>query len=563
MRWIKQLFPALEWIPGYKKSLLRGDISAGITVAVMLIPQSMAYAMLAGLPPIIGLYSATVPLIIYAFFGTSRQMAVGPVAMVSLLVASGIGSLGITDPTQHIKLAIELSLLVGAIQLIMGMARVGFLTNFLSHPIVSGFSSAAALIIGFSQLKHILGVNLPRSNDIYQITKSTIVQFSSIHLATFFLGIGSILILLLLKRYKPMLPGALVVVILSSLIVWGFQLDSEGVSIVGAVPVGLPGIAIPQIDPEYFPRLFPIALTIAFIGFMESIAIAKKMASEKHYEVQPNQELIALGLSNIMGSLFRSYPVTGGLSRTAVNAQAGANTGLASIITVIMVGITLLFLTPLFYYLPDAVLASIIIVASLSLVDIEEVIRLWKIKKSDLAILGLTFLTTLILGIEQGIIIGVVSSLLLFVVKTTQPHFAVLGRIPNTTDYRNILRYPDAEQFPELLLLRIDAQFYYGNVTFLKEKLSRLEKQRRNPLGAVIIDASSINNLDSSADMALHEILFDYSKRHIQLYFANVKGPVMDIMKKSRFYDRLGEDHFFLNVHSAVEYVRKQYMNDE
>ncbi|EAR09153.1 SulP family inorganic anion transporter [Reinekea blandensis] len=551
MKWI----PAIDWIRNYRKEDLNGDIVAGITVAMMLIPQAMSYALLAGLPPYIGLYASVLPLIIYAIFGTSRQLAVGPVAMVALLVSSGVGALAGGDMNQYIALAVLLSLMVGAIQFGMGAFRLGFLTNFMSHPVISGFTSAAALIIGFSQLKHIVGLKLPRTENIAETVWLTLQQTADINMTALIIGVGGIVLLLLLKKYAPKAPGAMISVVLSTLAVYFFNLD---VSVVGEVPAGFPEFAAPAISAKALTDLLPIAITISFVGFLESIAVAKKIAAEKRYEIDANKELVGLGLANVVGSFFKAMPVTGGFSRTAVNNNAGANTGLAAIITAVLIGISLLFLTPLFYHIPKAILGSIIMVAVFGLIDVEEVKHLWKVKKDDLGMLAFTFFATLILGVKTGIFLAVGVSMVWFVIKTTRPHFAVLGQLPDSKAYRNIKRHTAAETTPGVLAIRFDAQFYYGNVSFLKDTLKREEANMESPLKAVVLDASAINQLDSSADTALHELLRDFRERHIEIYFANVKGPVMDVMKRSGFAQKLGESHFYMTVHDAMSAARSK-----
>ncbi len=349
---LHRFIPATEWLPAYKRDNIRGDLSAGLTTAVMLIPQGMAYAMLAGLDPIIGLYASVVPVILYALLGTSRQLAVGPVAMVSLLVASGVGAIAGDDPAAYLQAAVMLSVIVGGMQLLMGLARLGFLTSFLSHPVLSGFTSAAALIIGMSQLKHLLGVNIPRSHHVHSILLQAVERASEINPITLGIGAVSVAILVGLKKLSPKFPRALAVVVLGTLSVWGLGLDEKGVSIVGSVPAGLPSPSIPVFDLATAKELIPTALTIALVGFMESIAVAQAFARRHKYDINADQELIGLGVANLGGSLFSAYPVTGGFSRTAVNDQAGATTPLASIITAVVIAITLVFFTPLFYYLP-------------------------------------------------------------------------------------------------------------------------------------------------------------------------------------------------------------------
>ena len=543
----------VESLPGYGRAKLKGDLAAGLTTAVMLIPQAMAYAMLAGLPPVVGLYASIVPLVIYALFGSSRELAVGPVAMVSLLVATGVGALAPTGTEAFIAYAVLLAAMVGVIQLLMGVGRLGFLTNFLSHPVLSGFTSAAALIIGFSQLKHLLGVNIPRSHHVHSIVLNALGQIEAFHLVTLGIGVGSIVLLVALKRWRPAFPRALAVVVISTLVVWLFGFEQHGVKIVGNVPAGLPSPSLPGFDLAVMKGLIPTAITISLVGFMESIAVAKAFARRAKYEVNANQELIGLGAANIGGALFGAYPVTGGFSRTAVNAQAGAKTSFAAVITAAVIAFTLLLLTPLFYFLPNAVLAAIIMTAVFGLIDVKEVKHLWHVKKSDLVLLGTTFAATLILGIEEGILVGVGASMLWFVVRTTRPHFAVLGQLPGSRIYRNVERFPEAKPIHGVLAVRMDAQFYFGNMSFLRDTLKALEAKQKEPLSALVIDGSSINNLDSSADAALSEVAAEYAERGIRLYFAGLKGPVIDVMKRSGFFQTLGAESFFFEVADAVD----------
>lgn len=552
---LKQMIPAFQWLPLYQRQHLKSDISAGLTVAVMLVPQGMAYAMLAGLPPIIGLYASLIPLFVYALFGTSRQLAVGPVAMISLLVAAGIGEFAEPGSERYILLAAVLAGMVGLIQFLMGVSRLGFLVNFLAHPVISGFTSAAALIIGFSQLKHLLGIQIPRSNYVHEIIVNAIQNFSDVNLATLVIGLGSIGLLLLLRRWKPVFPAALAVVLLSTLAVWGFELHHHGVRIVGDIPAGFPAFSMPPVDQQTIIQLLPTALAISFIAFMESIAVAKNFAARNRYSVDANQELIGLGLANVAAGLFSGYPVTGGFSRTAVNGQAGAKTPLASMITAAGIGITLLFLTPLFYYLPNSILAAVIMVAVFGLIDFKEMQHLYNVKRSDLLLLLFAFFATLFLGIEPGILLSVAASLILIIRRSTRPHSAVLGQIPGTTIYRNINRYPEAVTFDGLLIFRIDAELHFANVAFLQDRLASLENMAMQPLSAVIFDASSVNSIDASADTALHELAFQYQSRGIELYFSNLKGPVRDVLQRSGFYKKLGSTHFFFNNHDAVTHV--------
>ena len=551
---IKQYLPALEWLPNYKKEWFSGDLSAGLTVGVMLIPQGMAYAMIAGLPPIHGLYASTVPLVLYALFGTSRQLAVGPVAMVSLLTAAGIGALNPESPEVYLMLAVTLAFMVGLFQFLMGAFRLGFLVNFLSHPVISGFTSAAAIIIGLSQLKHIMGVNLPRSQHVHDIIIAAAGEIGNTHLITLGIGILSIFIIKFVKKIHKAIPGALIAVIVGILLVWGLGLDQQGVKILGEVPQGLPGLSMPSFDLETWQTLLTAVLTISLVGFMESYAVAKAIQNKhKNYQVDANQELIGLGVANFGAAFFQGYPVTGGFSRTAVNDQAGAKTGLASIISAVTIALTLLFLTPLFFYLPKAVLAAVILVAVSGLIDYKEAIELWKKDRADFWMLFATFLVTLTLGIETGIGVGVVLSLALVIFRSTRPHVAVLGRVPQSDFYRNIDRFNNLEQRPDVLVVRFDGPLYFANLNYFKDRTEQLIEEKGKELRLVVLNADSISYLDSSAVHTLAEWIKDLHNRGLRIHFTSVIGPVRDTMRKWGLMELIGEENFFMSNQRAID----------
>ena len=555
---MKEYFPILEWLPNLSKKSIQNDFVAGLTVGIMLVPQGMAYALLAGLPPVFGLYAALVPQVIYAIMGTSRQLSVGPVAMDSLLVASGLAALKLSGINEYISMAIFLAFFMGLIQLVLGFLRMGFLVNFLSKPVISGFTSAAAIIIGLSQLKHLVGAPFESSNKIHLLLIEFIDKSSQIHLITLFIGLIAIAILVLLKKLNPSIPGALIAVILSSVWIKYFG-ENSGVSIVGLVPEGLPSFRLPEIELINITKILPLALTLALIAFMEAISVAKAIEEKKDYSINPNQELIALGASNIVGSLFQSYPTTGGFSRTAVNDQAGANSGLASIISAIVVGLTLLFLTPLFYFLPNTILASIIMVAVFKLIDFESPKKLWKSSKSEFYILLFTFFITLFIGIKEGIILGVLASLLLLVYRSTQPHVAVLGKIKGTDYFKDIDRFTqDIETYESLLLLRFDEQIYFGNSQFFKEQLLERVNQKKGKLTVVILSSGGINYIDSSGMKTLNEIVLTLKSKNIQFYIAGAIGPVVDSLFKSGVSKAIGSQHFFANTQQAFAYFKNK-----
>ena len=560
MKALQKYIPLLGWVRSYDQKDLRGDVSAGLTVAVMLIPQGMAYALLAGMPPIYGLYASTIPLILYALFGTSRQLAVGPVAMVALLIAAGVGKLAEPGSADFIGLAITLALMVGIIQFLLGLFRLGFLVNFLSHPVISGFTSAAAFIIGLSQLKHLLGIDIPRSNFVHIILSNAFQNIDQIHFPTLILGVGGIALIIILKKVNKLIPGPLVSVVLAVLAVYLLRLDQGGLKILKEVPEGFPGFVLPNLELSNLSALSVTAITIALVGFMESFAVAKAIQSKhKNYEIDANQELIGLGVANIGGSFFQAFPTTGGFSRTAVNDQAGAKTGMAAIISALIISLTLLFLTPLFYYLPKAILASIIMVAVFGLIDWKEAFHLWKTDRKDFVMLIATFLATLLIGIEQGIVIGVLLSLGMVIYKSAYPHVAALGRIPGTTYYRNVRRFPEVIQRDDMIIIRFDAQLYFANIQYFQDQLAQLDKEKGNSLKVVIINAEAIYNIDSSAVHALTDIVENYHKRNIQFYMASVIGPVRDALHRSGLVEKIGKENFFMTTEDAV----RQYGGDE
>lgn len=555
---MKRFFPILEWLPRYKRSDLPGDLSAGLTVGIMLVPQGMAYAMIAGLPPVFGLYAALVPQIIYALTGTSRQLAVGPVAMDSLLVAAGLGALALSGIEEYIAMAIFLALFMGVLQLAFGLLRMGFLVNFLSRPVISGFTSAAAIIIGFSQLKHLLGTEIASSNQIHKLLTNAFESLGDTHVLSLGIGLVGIALIWGLKRFVPKAPGALIAVVLGILLVYFLGLEDKGVGIVGAVPAGLPGFVLPEVSWDRVSQLFPIALTLALIAFMEAISIAKAVEERRgEKQVDANQELVALGLSNMVGSLFQSYPVTGGFSRTAVSDQAGARTGMASLISSLLVGLTLLFLTPAFYYLPNTVLAAIIMVAVFGLIDLKYPGQLWKDRKDEFVLLLLTFGITLGLGIREGILLGVLFSLLLLVYRISNPHIAVLGRIRGTDYFKNISRFADdIEEFPEYLILRFDGQLFFGNQEYFHSQLRRRINAKGPELKFIILNAEAINYIDSSAVFMLRSLLRDLNQKGIRLMIAGAIGPTRDILRSSGLLEEIGPENLFVRTFEAFECCR-------
>ena len=542
-------------ISNYSSGFLKRDLFAGITVAALLIPQGMAYALIAGLPPIYGLYAALTPQIIYALLGTSRQLAVGPVALDSLLVATGLGALSIDDPSQYILMAIFLAFLVGAIQLLMGLFRMGFIISFLSKPVIIGFTSAAAVIIGLSQLKYIMGIELSQSNQLHIFIQSLINSNSSLHFMTIIISITSVVFILLIKKLNRKIPSALIAVILGILWVYFNGLDKQGVSVVGVIPEGLPSFQTPSFEVGSLKKLFPTAFTLALVAFMEAISIGKTMEEKhKNYVIDPNQELIALGSANIIGSFFQSYPTTGGFSRTAVNDQAGAKTGVAALVTALSVAIILMFFTHWFYFLPKAVLASIIITAVINLVDFKFAIRLYKKRKDEFVILVITFLATLFLGITEGILLGILISLLLLVYRASMPHYAFLGRIGNTNYFKNVNRFPEEIiQREDLIILRFDAQLFFGNIQFFKELVLNTIKEKEKVVKGFVINARAINYIDSTASEQLYDLILSLQKKGIRVMVVGAIGPARDLILKSKIIKILKKQNLFITSGDATD----------
>jgi SulP family sulfate permease len=561
--------PTWHWLHSYSRENIVGDLLAGFIVAVMLVPQGMAYALLAGLPPQVGLYASILPLVIYGLLGSSRALAVGPVAIVSLLVASGISPLATSGSAEYLQLALTLALLVGVIQMLMGVVRLGFLVNFLSHPVLAGFTSAAALVIGFSQLKHLLGVPMPRL-DFFELLQYAATHLQETNLAALALGGGGILILLYFKLglgkqlsrwgmnpqwILPLTKGApLVIVLLGTLLVWLFKLDQQaGVALVGSVPAGLPSLTLPTINMAKWQSLLPTALVISFVGYMESIAVAKSLASKRREKVEANQELIALGAANLGAMLTGGFPVTGGFSRSVVNFDAGANSGLASIITAVLVALTAIFLTPLFYYLPRAILAAIVIVAVAGLVDLKTFRHVWQYNKADAASFLVTFFAVLAVGVENGILYGVGVAMLLFIWRTSKPHVAVVGRLGKGEIYRNVLRH-EVQCWPEVVAVRIDESLYFANSKFLEDTVLGLIADQPDVSHFVLI-GSAVNFIDASALETLESLLRQLKDAGVQLHLAAMKGPVLDRLQAIGFIDHLGAAHVHLTTHDAMRAI--------
>ncbi|MDQ7825333.1 MAG: sulfate permease [Candidatus Eremiobacteraeota bacterium] len=549
---LTSIFPLAGDLGTYDRRDFRGDLAAGITTAVLLIPQAMAYAMIAGLPPRTGLYASLVPLALYALLGTSRQLSVGPVAIISLLVASAPGALR-ADPAEFAAYAALLALLAGAILVALGTLRFGFVDNFLSHPVVTGYTAAAALIIAVSQLKNLTGLPLMDHHLVFMTIADAAGHLGGLHGATVAVGLISIAVIWLLKQISPSTPGALIVLLAWALLAIPESSPVHDIALVGEIPAGLPGFQLPRLEAREVFTLLPLAATIALLAFIESVSVARMLAARSRRAVDADRELVALGLANIGGSLTGGYPVTGGFSRTAVNYDAGARTGVASLITAAFVMITLLYLTHYLAFIPRAALAAVIVVAVAGLIDIKAIRSVFKVKRNDGYVLLATFAITLLSGVEQGLIAGVLISLALHLWQSVKPHMAVLGRVQGNDGvdlYRNIGRYP-TEPMPHFIIVRPDAPLFFANVKYLEHRMLSLLAEEREAR-FIIIDGSGINDIDSSALDSLRAFADNIREQGCGLYMASLKGPVRDIMQSAKFYEFLGEDHCFETVHGAV-----------
>lgn len=560
-----------RWLPGglaaYHRADLGADLLAGGIVALLLVPQAMAYALLAGLPPQVGLYASILPPVIYGLTGSSRVLAVGPVALVSLLAAAGLHGLAEPGSPAYLRLALTLALLVGVMQALLGLARLGRLVSFISHPVLGGFTSAAALTIAFSQAGHLLGLSLPAAESFPELLAELLPRLGQLNPATLLFSAANIFILLLFRsRLEGVLrragfpaglalslakSGPLVVVLGGAVVVWAVALhDRLGVAVVGEVPSGLPGLTLPGFEPNTWLQLAPTALAISLIGFLESVSIGRSLASRRRQKIDADRELLALGLANLGAAFTGGYPVTGGLSRSLVNFNAGARSGLASIVTAGFVIAATLLLTPLFQYLPRAALAAVIVVAVSGLVDLAALPHTWRYNKADALSWLAAFVVVLGWGVEAGILSGIALSLVLYLWRTSQPHVAVVGRVGESEHFRNVLRY-QVQTWPDLLLVRVDESLYFANSQYLENSL--LSQVAENPqLRHLVLICSAVNFIDASALETLENLLVELSAAGVELHLAEVKGPVMDRLQRSNFLTHLGAERLHLSAHLAV-----------
>lgn len=549
--WTRRVLPIAEWLPGYGSGELEADLRAGVTVGVMLIPQGMAYAVLAGVPPIYGLYASLVPLLVYPLLGSSHHLAVGVNAHMMVVVAAGLAPFAAAGTDEYVTLAIVMAALSGLLLLGMGLARMGFMANLLSRPVVVGFTTAAALIILASQAGNLLGIDLPRTQYMHEVALQVWRRAGETSAASVALGGGCIAALIALRRWNELFPGELAVLAAATLASWGFDLGAADVQLVGSVPTGLPRLVLPEIGIGAVRELATTVIALALVQFMTVISVGRVFSSQHRYTIDPNRELVAVGSANFLGSLFQSIPVAASFSRTAVNEQVGARTPMANVVTAGIIGLTLLFLTPLFEYLPLPALAAIIIVAAVGLIDPADVRRLWRTKPSDGWVALVTFVSVLGVGIEEGILIGVSVAVVKILYRLSRPYVAELGHLPSTRSFKNVERFEEARRIPGLLILRVEAGFSFFNAKFFRDFVLA-KSQRGREIRAVIIDGISINYLDSTAVEAVEEVVGTLREWGIGIHFTGLTGPVRDVVERSGLGDLLGEDHFHISPHYAV-----------
>lgn len=561
---LQRNLPILAWAQQYNRDTLASDLVAAVIVTIMLIPQSLAYALLAGLPAEMGLYASILPLVAYAIFGTSRALAVGPVAVVSLMTAAAVGNMALQGTAEYALAAITLAFMSGVILLVMGVFRLGFLANFLSHPVIAGFITASGVLIATSQLKHILGVEA-HGHTMVELLASLWAHLDTINWITFVLGGLTVGFLFWVRKgMKPLLlslglrprladvltkAGPVLAVVATTLVTWGAGLAQYGVHIVGEVPMGLPPLSAPSFSADIWGSLFMSALLISVIGFVESVSVAQTLAAKKRQRIVPDQELIGLGASNIAAAVSGGYPVTGGFARSVVNFDAGAETPAAGAFTAIGILLAAVFLTPLLFFLPKATLAATIIVAVLSLVDFSILSKAWAYSRIDFTAVAATILLTLLFGVEIGVSAGVVLSILLFLYKTSRPHVAEVGLVPGTQHFRNILRH-EVTTHPTLVTLRIDESLYFANARFLEDYIyDRIACDE--PIKDVVLLCSAVNEVDMSALESLEAINHRLKDLGIALHLSEVKGPVMDRLKRSHLLQAL-TGKVFLSHYEAI-----------
>ncbi len=550
--------PFMTWFPELRDPrILKADFIAGTTVALILVPQSMAYAQLAGLPPHYGLYASFLPVAIAAIFGSSRQLATGPVAVVSLLTASALGPIAASGSDEYFIYAVTLALIVGLIQLILGLARLGIMVAFLSYPVVIGFTNAAAIIIATSQLDKIFGVQVENADHHYEtVWMAFQAMIESPHLPTFGIATLALGSMIALRLFAPKFPGVLFAVVVTILLSWWFDFEGNGGKVVGAIPQGLPPFEVPQFSFAVLMQLSSVAFTIALIGFTEAISVAKAMAASTRQRLDADQELIGQGLSNMTASFFQGYVVSGSFSRSAVNFDSGAVTGFSSVVTTMIMAVTLLFLTPLLYHLPQPTLAAVIILAVGGLIRVKPLKNIWRTQKHDAIVSFATFLLTLLYAphLEKGILAGVLLSLGLYVYRTMHPHISILARHKDGA-LRDAARYI-LQQCPKISIIRFEGPLFFANTSYFETRV--MDRVASMPqLRFIIIDAVAINEIDATGEEMLRSLSQTLVSQNIEFLFVRVQAEVMDVFRRCGFANPDWEDHFLTTRDEALEYAWK------
>ena len=542
--------PFLQWFAAYSRSEWKGDWRAGCTVGVLLVPQAMAYATIAGLPVVYGLYAALVPPLVYGFLGSSRSLAVGPVAMDSLLVAAGLSGLAAVGSDAYIQWALLLALMVGTIQWTMGRLKMGFLIHFLSRPVISGFTTAAALLIGVHQLPALLGIAVERTARLHVLLGELWLHLPSLHMPTAMLGLSSFGLMWALKKWAPQWPSALLLLVAGTSCSWFWGWSGFGILTVGNVPQGLPSFTVPSVSLGRIETLLPMAATLALVSFVEAMGVTKALATSTPNDVKPNDELKALGWANLLGSLFQGYPTSGGFSRSAVAHHAGAQTPAASWVAASVVGMTLLFLTPLFQHLPFAVLAAMIMVAVMGLVDVKYLRVLWQQDRLEAGILALTALVTLWISLPMGMAIGALAGLGVLVQRMMQPHVAELGKVQGV--YRNLMRFPEAETDPGILIVRYDGPLTFANRAHFESEMERLVHGKGPTLQLIVLQADTISYIDATSRETIKALVNQWHQKGWKTSISGAIGPVRDALAKDGLLmaDQLS---FQISVDHAVQ----------
>ena len=545
--------PLHRWLTNYDSHNFLHDLQAGVTVGIVLIPQAMAYSVIAGLPPIYGLYACIFPLLLYPLFGSSKHVAVGIVAVDMIIISSSVSKFATPGSQEYIGLVLLLSFLIGIIQLIMFSARLGFLINYLSRPVISGFTIAAALIIISGQMGNLLGISITQTTHFFDTLQAVIEKIGNINQTTLILGSASIFVMVAIKYWKPIIPTSLIIIVLGILIGWWFKLPQEGVKVVGKIPSGFPKPEIPGLNFSDIRHLLYSAITLSLVQFMSIVTIGKTYATKHDYSIESNRELLSLGIGNIFNSFFRGMPVSASFSRSVVNEQAGSDTPLANVFSALIIIFALLFLTPLFYYLPYPSLAAVVIVACFNLFDFKSLKYLYRTKKRDFIIAIFTFIITIVIGIQEGILLGIIASLLAILYRQSNPNVAELGHLPGTRSFKDIERFSKAEPIDKILILRVDASFSFANAEYFKDFILEKSKGKDSEYEALVLDCSAINDLDTTALIALKKVIKSLKEKEIELYMTGLKGPVREVMKNAGLYKELmDKNKLFRNPYRAI-----------